>query len=233
MRASSSWSRTASIRQREAARCRYRTSGRRKKSQSCFRKSIPLKDPSKDQDQRDAQHKEQPRSGRRLRLLQRPAPSVDRPSAAAIAKPVPLPEARPNIAPSGDARRHRSAINLRRRGTMKRPAPIPELPVAAAAKACAERGRARAVGQCCEANQAAAQESTVLPRLMRHRRIRNTGRREAREPAKATAARQGNPSRQNPRCRRPRRRWRRSDVVSARNCHAAARRSMQGSICTA
>ncbi len=122
----SCWCRRASIRWRVAAGCRCPIQGRRRQSQSCFRKPI-LRRISK-------KIRRTARSRRRLRgcwrkgcsqdteAAKKPAPAAptsvavgQAPSArTAAANPVPLPEARPNVKPSREARRARYIGRYRR-----------------------------------------------------------------------------------------------------------------------
>ena len=107
---------------RGAARCRCRIRGRRRRSQSCFRKLDPVE-----------------RMSRRIRPRgakpARPAATVAQASAAPAAKPVPLPEARPDIKPVREPRRHRRYLPLPPRPMKRTSRPIPELPASAAPQA--------------------------------------------------------------------------------------------------
>ena len=116
-----------------------------------------------------------------------------------------------------------------RRQPMKRPPLRSRNCRPAAPQAQPERGRARAVGERRQADQAAAEEAARRQSRRLRRTCGNAGCRKA----------GGSPKR---RSRRPlrhaskagsRRRWRRSDVASARNCRGARRRSTPGLICTA
>ena len=151
---------------------------------------------------------------------------------AAAAKPVPLPEPRPDHRAGLGKAPPASPPPLSLRQMKRRTSSsIPELPVAAAAQAWTERRGARAVGKRRQAGQAAAQTTSrceaAVPRSAGRRKPKLTPK-PAASPRHARAAAH--------RCRRrsrSRRRWRRSAVASVRICRAAARRSMPGSICTA
>ena len=105
----------------------------------------------------------------------------------------------------------------------------PELPRPPRRKRVPQRGRARAVGERCKTDQAAAQATSRAKAADRTAGGGSRDHAEAGCAAKADA-RRAHHSRHHVRSRR---RWRRSGVASARSCRAAGRRSMPGSICTA
>ena len=93
-----------------------------------------------------------------------------------------------------------------------------------------ERGRARAVGERRQADQAAAKKAA---RPEGSKPLHVSGTRRPR-PSRAASIRQRSPpAKILPAPSRSRRRWRRSDAASARNFRADGNRSMPGSICTA
>ena len=170
MRALSCWCRRASIRRRAAARCRCRTRGRRRKSQNCFRKPIR---------RRISQRTTAAARGTAARHAHGGSAAAssrafaNRAIQAAVAKPVPLPEARPKIAAGRQAApASPAAIAI----VDETPAAEldPGIAGAAAAQAQPERGRARAVGERRQAGQAAAQAARVVEAAgSRRTRIRN------------------------------------------------------------
>ena len=150
--------------------------------------------------------------------------------------PQPLPQSRcrcrkprPNIEPSREAASPPSSPLSPQ--PMKRPpsTSIPELPAPPRRKRSAQRRRARAVGERRQADKAAAEKAARRQAAGGFIGRGNAGRCETRGSAKAASASQNAARAKAGRHRR----WRRSDAASARNCRAAGRRSMPGSICTA
>ena len=208
----------------------------------------PLKDQSKDQRKAPAKPPE-PSAAPGTKDAAGAAATAKATAPPAVSPPPPPLQLRPR------PWRSRTPSRCRKRGRISRPAATraaiatviiaitaaadetsdsdPGIVRAAAAQTRPERGRARAMGECRQTDKAAAQDEPAPPRRMLRRRTQQRRRPSNPQARRTTSARQSFRECQNPHCRRPLRRWRRSAVASVRNCRAAARRSMPGSICTA
>ena len=142
----SSWCRRASIRSAPGRKMPLPDPRPSEKIAKLFPQIDPLKNPARCRGPGKSHgDPRQPQPPRRRRASSRAA--------------VPLPEARPDIAPSRQARRSITAIAIAT--PMKRPPsiPVPELS-SAAAQARLERRRARIVGERCQADQTVAEKTS-------------------------------------------------------------------------